>query len=62
MHKSTATYFEQIPIATVKKLVEDPPGRKEMNGDRADRFETPEESAAVLRSQEHLHCRMRILQ
>jgi hypothetical protein len=60
MQKSTRTHFEQIPVAAVKKLVEEL--EKETSGDEVVHVEAPERGAARLHSPEHLHCRNRTLQ
>jgi|HubBroStandDraft_5_1064220.scaffolds.fasta_scaffold400802_2 hypothetical protein len=60
MQKTTSTHFEQIPVAAVKKLVEEL--EKETSGDEVVPVDAPERSAATLHPPEHLHCRKRTLQ
>jgi hypothetical protein len=58
--KSTRTYFKQIPVAAVKKLVEEFPSHKETSQNQADDIETHRKTTAPLQVPAHLHCRKRI--
>jgi len=62
MQRPTRTYFEQIPVAAVKKLVDEfLPPEKEMIDDQARGVETREKATAALQLPAHLHCRKRTL-